>query len=52
MNVQKLVEILRIFDLNKHGVSSNTNKHFLCNCIVLDPNINLKEKDQKFPSVV
>ena len=50
MNVQKLNEILRNFDLLKYDLSSNTKrkKYFLCNCIVLDPNINLKEMDQKF----
>ena len=51
MNVQKLNEVLRYFDLIKHDFSSNTKrkKYFLCTCIVLDPNINLKEMDQKFP---
>ena len=42
MNVQKLNEILRIFEIIKQGL-------FLCTCIVLDPDINLKEMDQKFP---
>ena len=51
MNVQKLNEVLRNFDLIKHDFSSNTKRknYFLCTCIVLDPNINLKEMDQKFP---
>ena len=51
MNVQKLIEILKNFDLIKHDFSSNTKRknYFLCTCIVLDPNINLKEMDQKFP---
>ena len=51
MNVQKLVEILRNFNLNKHDFLSKTKRknYFLCTCIVLDPKINLKEMDQKFP---
>ena len=51
MNVQKLIELLRNFDLIKHDFSSNTKRknYFLCTCFVLDPNINLKEIDQKFP---
>ena len=51
MNVQKLNEILRNFDLIKHDFSSNTKRknYFVCTCIILDPNINLKEMDQKFP---
>ena len=50
MNVQKLTETLKKFDLTKHDFSSNTErkKYFLCTCIVLDQNINLKEMDQKF----
>ena len=50
MNVQKLNEILRNFVLIKHDFSSNTKRknYFLCTCIVLDPNINLKKKDKKF----
>ena len=51
MNVQKLNEILRNFDLIKFDFSSNTKRknYFLCTCFVLVPNINLKEMDQKFP---
>ena len=51
MNVQKLNEVLRNFDLIKHDFSSNTKRknYFLCTCIILDSNINLKEMDQKFP---
>ena len=51
MNVQKLNEIIRNFDLIKFEFSSNTNtkNYFICTCIILDPNINLKEMDQKFP---
>ena len=51
MNVQKLNEILRIFEIIKQDFSSNTKRKnlFLCTCIVLDPDINLKEMDQKFP---
>ena len=51
MNVQKLNENLRNFDLIKHDFSSNTKRknYSLCTSIVLDPNINLKEIDQKFP---
>ena len=51
MNVQKLNEILRNFDLIKYKFSSNTKRknRFLCTCFVLDPNINLKEMDQKLP---
>ena len=51
MNVQKLNGILRNFDLIKHDFSSNTKRknYFLCTCIDLDPNINLKEMNQKFP---
>ena len=50
-DVQKLNEILKNFDLIKHDISSNTKRknYFPCTCIVLDPNINLKEMDQKFP---
>ena len=35
----------------KQDFSSNTKRKnlFLCTCIVLDPDINLKEMDQKFP---
>ena len=34
-----------------HDFSSNTKRknYFLCTCIVLEPNISLKEMDQKFP---
>ena len=50
MNVQKLNEILRTFEIIKQDFLSNTKKTlFLCTCIVLDPDINLKELDQKFP---
>ena len=51
MNVQKLNENLRNFDLIKYDFSSNTKgkNYVFCTCIVLDPNINLKEMDQKFP---
>ena len=51
MIVQKLNEILRIFEIIKQDFSSNTKrkKLFLCTCIVLDPEINLKEMDQKYP---
>ena len=51
MTVQKLNEILRIFEIIKQDFSSNTKRKnlFLCTCIVLDPDINLKEMDQKFP---
>ena len=51
MNVQKLKEILRILEIIKQDFSSNAKRKnlFLCTCIVLDPNINLKEVDQKFP---
>ena len=51
MNVQMLNEILRIFEIIKQDFSSNTKRKnlFLCTCIVLDPNINLNEIDQKFP---
>ena len=50
MNVQKMSEILRSFDLIKYDFSSNKQikNYFLCTCIVLDPNINLKEMDKKF----
>ena len=50
MNVQKLNEILRVFEIIKQDFSSNTKRKtlFLCTCIVLDPDINLKEMDQKF----
>ena len=48
MNVEKLNENLRNFDLIVHDFLSNTKikNYFLCSCIVLDPNISLKEKDQ------
>ena len=51
MNVQKLIEILRVFEIIRQDFSSNTKRKnlFLCTCIVLDPDINLKEMDQKFP---
>ena len=51
MNVQKLNEILRIFEIISQDFSSNTKRKnlFFCTCIVLDPDINLKEMDQKFP---
>ena len=44
-------ETLRNFDLIKYEFSSNTKRkhYFLCTCFVLDPNINLEERDQKFP---
>ena len=50
-NVQKLNEFLRIFEIIRQDFSSNTRRKnlFLCTCIVLDPDINLKEMDQKFP---
>ena len=50
MNVQKLNEILRIFEIIRQNFSSNTKrkKLFLCTCFDLDPDINLKEMDQKF----
>ena len=51
MNVQKLNEILRILKIIKQDLSSNTKRKnlFLCTCIVLDPDINLKEMHQTFP---
>ena len=50
MNVQKLNENHRNFDLIEHDFSSNTKrKNFFVPVLVLDPNINLKEMDQKFP---
>ena len=51
MNVQKLNEIRRVFEIIRQDVSSNTKRKnlFLCTCIVLDPDKNLKEMDQKFP---
>ena len=51
MNIQKLNEILRVFEIIRQDFSSNTKKKnlFLCTCIVLDPDINLKEVDPKFP---
>ena len=51
MNVQKLIEILRIFEIIRQDFSSNTKRKnlFLFTCIFLDPDINLKEMDQKFP---
>ena len=50
MNVQKLNEILRVFEIIRQDFSSNTKRKnlFHCTCIVLDPDINLKEMDQKF----
>ena len=44
MNVQKLNEILRIFEIIKQDFSSNKKRKnlFFCTCIVLDPDINLK----------
>ena len=44
-------EILRIFEIMKQDFASNTKRKnlFLCTCIVSDPDINLKEMDQKFP---
>ena len=51
MNVQKLNEFLRIFEIVKQEFPSNKKRKnlFLCTCIVLEPDINLKEMDQKFP---
>ena len=51
MIVHKFNEILRIFEIIKQDFSSNTKrkKLFLCTFIVLDPEINLKEIDQKYP---
>ena len=50
MNAQKLNEILRIFEITKQDFSNTKRKNlFLCTCIVLDPDINSKEMDQKFP---
>ena len=51
MKVQKLNETLRVFEIISQDFSSNTKRKnlFLCTCIVLDPDINLKEMDQKFP---
>ena len=51
MNVQKLNEILRVFEIIRQDFSSKTKRKnlLLCTCIVLDPDINLKEMDQKFP---
>ena len=51
MNVQKLNEIQRVFEIIRQDFSSSTKRKnlFLCTCIVLDPDINLKEMDQKFP---
>ena len=50
MKVQKLNEILRTFEIIKQEFPSKTKRInvFLCTCFVLDPNINLKEMDQKF----
>ena len=44
-------EILRVFEIIRQDFSSNTKRKnlFLCTCIFLDPDINLKEMDQKFP---
>ena len=50
MNIQKLNEILRNFKLIKQEFSSNTKKISSFTCIVLDPNINLKEMVQNFSS--
>ena len=51
MHVEKLNENLRIFENIKQEFPSNTKrkKLFLEIFIVLDPDINLKEMDQKFP---
>ena len=51
MNVQKLNEILRIFKIIKQEFPSNSRRKnlFLCTCNVLDPDINLKDMDTKFP---
>ena len=50
MNVQKLNEFLRVFEIIKQDFSSNTKRKnlYFCTCFVLDPDINLKEMDQKF----
>ena len=51
MNVQNLNETQRIFEIIRQDFSPNTKRKnlFLCNCIVLARDINLKEMDQKFP---
>ena len=51
MNVQKLNGILRAFEIIRQNFSSNTKRKnlFFFTCIVLDPDKNLKEMDQKFP---
>ena len=51
MNVQKVNEILRVFEIIRQDFSSNTKRKnlFLCTCIVLDPDKKLKKMDQKFP---
>ena len=50
MNVQKLIEIPRIFEIIRQDFSSNTKRKniFLCTCIVLEPDIHFKEMEQKF----
>ena len=51
MNVQKLNEILRVFEIIRQDFSSYTKRKnlFLCTCIVLDPDICLKEMNQNIP---
>ena len=53
MNVQKLKKVPRVFEIIKQDqdFSSCTTikKFFRCTSIVLDPDINLKQLDQKFP---
>ena len=50
MNVQKSKEVLRVFEIIRQDFSSSTKRKnlFLSTCIVLDPDINLNEMDQKF----
>ena len=44
-----LNETLRVFEIIRQNFSSNTKRKnlFLCTCFVFDPDINLKEMDQK-----
>ena len=49
MNLEKLNQILRVFEIIKQDFSSNTKRKnlFLCTCVVLDPDISLKEVEKK-----
>ena len=48
MNVQKLNENLRIFEIIEQDFSSNTKNIFCFTCIVLNPDSSLKKEPKSF----